>query len=186
MHLILLRHTVPVLSADVCYGCLDISLAASSAADFAQVLSVLPAFDRIVSSPLQRCRLLAEHIAGHTGKLLSLESGLTEMDFGAWQGRPWDDIPIEEIDEWAADFEHGRPHGGESVAQLRQRLSALALQLQASAERADETVLAVTHAGVIRALVAMTLRGSQDGDERNIHIGYGEVVALNLADVQAL
>jgi hypothetical protein len=31
----------------------------------------------------------------------------------------------------------------------------------------------------------MTLRGSQDGDERDIRIGYGEVVALNLADVQA-
>jgi alpha-ribazole phosphatase len=186
MHLILLRHTLPVLSADVCYGCLDIELAASAAEDFGQVLVELPAFDRIVSSPLQRCRLLAEHVAAHRGKTLSLESGLKEMNFGAWQGRPWDDIPIEEIDEWAADFEHGRPHGGESVAQLRQRLSALALQLQASAERADETVLAVTHAGVIRALVAMTLRGSQDGDERNIHIGYGEVVALNLADVQAL
>ncbi|MFT7042682.1 MAG: alpha-ribazole phosphatase [Candidatus Azotimanducaceae bacterium] len=183
MHLILLRHTLPVLSADVCYGSLDIALAASAAADFAQVLSVLPAFDRIISSPLQRCRLLAAHIGAHTGKSVILEPGLKEMDFGAWQGRAWDDIAIAEIDEWAADFEHGRPHGGESVAQLRQRLKVIALQLQTSQKRPGETVLAVTHAGVIRALVAMTRRTAEEGDERNIQIGYGEYVALNLADV---
>jgi alpha-ribazole phosphatase len=186
MHLILLRHTLPVLSADVCYGCLDIELAASAAEDFGQVLVELPAFDRIVSSPLQRCRLLAEHVAAHRGKTLSLESGLKEMDFGSWQGRAWDDIAIAEIDAWAVDFEHGRPHGGESVAQLRQRLNALAQQLQASQERPGETVLAVTHAGVIRALVAMSRRESEAGDERNIQIGYGEFVALNLADIHAL
>jgi alpha-ribazole phosphatase len=183
MHLILLRHTLPVLSADVCYGSLDIALAVSAAADFEQVLSVLPAFDRIISSPLQRCRLLAVHIGAHTGKSLTLEPDLKEMDFGSWQGRAWDDIAIAEIDAWAADFEHGRPHGGESVSQLRQRLRVLALQLQASQERPGETVLAVTHAGVIRALVAMTRRTPEEGDERDIQIGYGEFVALNLADI---
>jgi alpha-ribazole phosphatase len=186
MHLILLRHTLPVLSTDVCYGCLDIALAASAAEDFANVLAVLPTFDRIISSPLQRCRLLAEHIAAHTDKSLSLESGLTEMDFGAWQGRAWNDIAIAEIDEWAADFEHGRPHGGESVAQLRQRLRALILRLQGSQEQPEETVLTVTHAGVIRALIAMTRVESEQGDERSIQIGYGEFVALNLADIKSL
>jgi len=186
MHLILLRHTRPMLSSDICYGNLDIDLIADYAADFEQTLAGLPSFDRIISSPLRRCRLLAAHIAGQTGRALVFEPDLTEMDFGAWQGRPWDDIAIAEIDEWAADFEHGRPHGGESVAQLRARLQSMLQRFLLAQVSVDERVLVVTHAGVIRALAAMVAGDCNGGDERNIQIGYGEIIALNTSDLQVL
>ena len=47
---------------------------------------------------------------------------LREFDFGTWEGVRWDAIPRAELDAWAADFFHARPHGGESVHMLRERV----------------------------------------------------------------
>ena len=43
------------------------------------------------------------------------------MDFGRWEGLPWSAVPRAELDAWAADLMHARPHGGESVAMLLAR-----------------------------------------------------------------
>jgi alpha-ribazole phosphatase len=72
------------------------------------------------------------------------------MDFGTWEGRAWDNIPRAGLDEWAADFLHARPHGGESVAQLRARIQAALADFRA---RPGHHLL-VTHAGVIKAALA--------------------------------
>ena len=91
--------------------------------------------------------------------------GLIEMDFGLWEGRRWDDVPRHELDEWSADFHHARPHGGESVAQLLARARA-ALD---AATAGPAPVLAVTHAGIIKAALAAT--GSGAGWKAEIPFG---------------
>ena len=42
--------------------------------------------------------------------------------FGAWDGEAWSAVSKAEIDRWCADFASHRPGGGESVAELLERV----------------------------------------------------------------
>ena len=59
------------------------------------------------------------------------------------------------LDAWAADLEHAREHGGESVAQFAVRVIGWADSVCTA--NTDCPVHAVTHAGVIRVLTAHLL-----------------------------
>lgn len=165
MALILLRHTRPEGAEGRCYGRSDLRLAPCFAAEAARLARELPEFGRIAASPLQRCRLLAEHLAEARGVPLQLDERLIEMDFGRWEGQLWADIPRSELDAWAADLEGARPHGGESVAELAARAGAGLEALGGAGP-----VLVVTHAGVIKA--ALVAREGQAG--WRAEIGFGE------------
>ncbi len=150
MGLMLVRHTTPDVEPGTCYGRLDLPVAATFAAEAAAVLAALPPVTLIVSSPLRRCRVLAQHIADIRGLTVELDERVQEMDFGAWEGLLWADIPRAELDAWADDFMHARPHGGESVAMLRERTVAA---LSDWRRRAQATAI-ITHSGVIKAALA--------------------------------
>ena len=78
---------------------------------------------------------------------------------------PWDSIPRPELDAWAADFFHARPHGGESVHMLHERVgSAIADYRQSGVSH-----VVVTHAGVIKAALAQS--GHADGWSATIEFG---------------
>lgn len=150
MSLILLRHTRPRGRDGVCYGRSDLPLADDFDAAASTVLASLPEVSAVVSSPLVRCRRLAERISAARRLGLRTDPRIVEMDFGAWEGRPWDDLPRGEIDAWAADFHDARPHGGESVAMLAERVGAAL----ADSVPGFPPVLWVTHLGVVRAVRA--------------------------------
>ena len=166
-----MRHTRPVLGRDVCYGSLDIAVADSFEVDAEAAMATLPAFERIVSSPLRRARLLAERIAERHGLDLAVDPRVSEMDFAAWEGRPWSEIPREELDAWAADFLDATPHGGESVRIFMRRCREA---VDDYSGHAGDT-LVVCHAGVVRAVFA---RGS-DADDFKTSIDYGELLVWN-------
>ena len=166
-----MRHTRPILGKDVCYGSLDIAVADSFEADAQAAMATLPSFERLVSSPLRRARQLAERIAERRGLDLTVDPRVSEMDFAAWEGRPWSAVPREELDAWAADFLDARPHGGESVRMFRRRCREA---VDDYAGRAGDTLL-VCHAGVVRAVFA---RGSNANDFKT-SIGYGETLTWN-------
>ena len=143
MILHLIRHPRPRIAPGICYGRLD--LAAEDIDLVAlDLLARLPAGLPVWSSPLQRCRALAEELHAQP----SIDARLAEMNFGAWEGRAWDDIPRAEIDAWAADVAHYAPPGGESPITLQQRA------LDFVAELTVPEAVIVTHAGVIRVLLA--------------------------------
>ena len=146
MGVILLRHSRPEGAAGLCYGRTDLLPDGSLAAEIARLAAELPPVARVVSSPLTRCRRLAEGLAQARALPLSLDPDLIEMDFGALENTPWDAIPRAELDAWAADFLHARPHGGESVAMLAGRTRRVLDALSG-----PEPGLAVTHAGIIKA-----------------------------------
>ncbi len=165
MALILVRHTTPLVAPGTCYGRSDLPLAASFAVEAAAVrdqLSALGACGPILTSPLTRCRRLAASLGP-----AQIHDAFTEMDFGAWEGQPWDAIPRAELDLWAADFMGARPHGGENVAALRDRVARGLVGL------APGTVI-VTHAGVIKATAA--IHGHPQGWD--ISPGFGAVVVF--------
>lgn len=166
MALIFLRHTRPEVADGTCYGCTDLDVAESFDWDAEEVLSRLPRVGAVVTSPLRRCRLLADRIAGRRRLPLAVEPGFAEMDFGAWEGRPWDDIPLGERDLWKRDFMDARPHGGESVARLAARTAAAA---RAHLPEDGPPALVVTHMGPIRA--ALAWRDGPSGWEAPVDFG---------------
>ena len=79
------------------------------------------------------------------------------MDFGAWEGVPWESISRAEVDAWADDFFHAHPHGGESVHMLHERAGSAIDDYR----RSGCSHIAITHAGIIRA--ARARYGCADG-----------------------
>ena len=138
-----IRHPKPLVDPGICYGRQDL-LPENPAAVAATLSAELPPGLPVWSSPLRRCRELAEHL--HPRPIL--DARLAEMDFGEWEGRRWDDIPRSELDAWAADVAGYAPPGGESPRDLQRRALAFIEALQV-----PEAVI-VTHAGVIRTLLA--------------------------------
>ena len=171
MALILLRHTTPDVAPGICYGQTDLDVAESFETEAACVDAALPPFERIVSSPLQRCLKLAEFISKRSNIPVTHDPRLMELDFGTWEGRAWSEIARSEIDAWAADFYHARPHGGESVAILRARVRTALEELSDQ----DRPTLIVSHAGVIRAALA---RGEAPEDF-DTEIAFGGFITMS-------
>lgn len=72
------------------------------------------------SSPLRRCADVGRWLR-RWGWQLRQDPTLLELDFGAWDGRPWDRIAKAEIDAWVDDFAAHAPGGGESLLALLAR-----------------------------------------------------------------
>jgi alpha-ribazole phosphatase len=160
MDLILIRHPAVAVEAGVCYGRSDVPLegepqacVSALASRFAQL--EVPAPDVTLTSPLGRCASVAESWAAYCGCQWRTDPRLQEMDFGAWEQQRWDAIDRALLDEWAADLQHARAHGGESVAQLSARVQEWFDDMQAQTDGA--CVHVVTHAGVIRVLASIAL-----------------------------
>ena len=148
MQVFLIRHPKPVIETGICYGRLDVDAhAPQTVADCIKPL--LPADVLVFSSPLRRARQLAEAL--HPSPVI--DQRLCEIDFGDWEGRAWDDIERDALDAWAADVTGFVPPGGESVAQLQERVIDFATSLAA-----QPAVALVAHAGVLRALVGHWLQ----------------------------
>ncbi len=104
----------------------------------------------VVSSPLARAVETARLLAGEP----DIEPRLTEMSWGAWEGRTLPDLRAELGDlmaAWEAEGLHFRAPGGESPHQVQARLR----PWLAERARHRQATLAVCHKGVIRALYAL-------------------------------
>lgn len=155
MRLTLVRHPAPAIAPGLCYGSSDVAVTPQSCdGALAALAGALPRdASAIYSSPLQRCGALAIPLAAQLG--LSpprRDARLAEMDFGAWELRRWDDIPLTEIDAWAADLVHYPPGGGETVLQVARRVAAF---LEALRRQRTASAIVVCHAGTMRLLAAL-------------------------------
>jgi len=174
MRLILIRHPEPEGASGVCYGRTDLPVS-KGVLDLAggRLVEALgePAVV-CVSSPLCRCAALARRLADD----VILDDRLVELDFGAWEGRRWDDIDRDEFDSWAVDYVHRRVPGGESWVDVSDRVGSFLSDLRTSN---TDQVVAVTHAGVIRAILAVVLDIALEQTWR-IAIPFGCVVTVEL------
>ena len=103
MQCYLIRHTTPKVAIGVCYGQLDLDVTDSFSQEAQAVLAKFKGDHPAVcySSPLQRCAKLAETLPFGRPQH---DERLKELNFGAWEGQVWDDIPRHEIDHWWSDF----------------------------------------------------------------------------------
>lgn len=108
-----------------------------------------PGFERsrIVSSPLARATETAQILFQ---KVPELVPELVEMDWGVWEGQRGVDLLADvnsgyrHIEEWGWDFQ---PPGGETPAIVRKRL-------EPWLDKLSGLVVAVTHIGIMRVLLA--------------------------------
>jgi len=152
--LFLIRHPRPSRVQGLCYGRLDVeveanALATTAVALRAQIPEAVLRNAPIHTSPLRRCAELARLLAEPREPICS--EALLEMDFGAWEGMSWDELPRAELDDWAEDVWRYQPGGGESAEAVSRRWSFWLGQLR---QAAPSSVVAVTHAGVIRVALA--------------------------------
>lgn len=174
MKLFLIRHTSTACPAGLCYGRTEVPLADTFREEAAAVRAALPPHPwRFFSSPASRCRRLAEYLGGP----VQIDPRLQELDFGSWENRPWAELPREDTESWLGDFVHRRPPGGESFGDLAGRACGFLKDL--SACPASPPIVVVTHAGVIRALLALA-QGQALADAFARPIAFGCVQALNI------
>src|SRR5581483_10134224 len=103
MEIYLIRHTTPHIEKGICYGQSDIPLADSFQQELDKLLQFLPEkVDVVYSSPLLRCRQLAQHI--YSEKEIILDDKLMEMNFGDWELKKWNNIDQQKLNEWMVDF----------------------------------------------------------------------------------
>jgi alpha-ribazole phosphatase len=152
MRLWLARHARPLVEEGLCYGALDVAADQNETAAAAQQLAqALPQGVDVLSSPLRRCTELAQALAILRPDLAPRpEPRLAEMDFGSWEGRPWNSLARGEIDAWTNDFAGYRAGGtGESVSQFAARVDGLLQELRASGR--DQAWIA--HGGVFKVVL---------------------------------
>jgi len=157
----LLRHPEPEESASgLCYGSLDLALSAAGirqAHVMARALDAEP-FAAVYTSPRQRCRQAAEILAAGHGCAVDVVDALRELDFGAFEGRTYDEIAQrypELYRQWMERPTETRFPGGETFTGMRSRVLAASQELQA--RHCGESMAVVTHGGVIRILLADAL-----------------------------
>ena len=118
---------------------------------------------RVVTSPLERCRQTAKAIAikqGAKPKIVT-EKGITECDYGDWQGRSLADLAKEDL--WSVVQNHPSAAafpGGESMATMQAR-SVAAIRRHDAAYEAEHgrgaVWAAVTHGDIIKSILADAL-----------------------------
>ena len=162
-----MRHTTPspllagfpssTVLKGICYGQTDLDVTADFEVEREAVLDKILALKPIekqaviYASPLMRCGKLAHFLGEKLDAVVHLEARLKELNFGAWENRAWNDLPQDDLMLWMNDFVTAHPPDGESYEELNERVFAFLKSLQVLD---NQCVILVTHAGVMRALMA--------------------------------
>ena len=114
------------------------------------------AFRAVASGPLERVRQTAEAIARGRGLDVRVLPGVDEIDFGAWTGRTFAELDADPAwRRFNAARGVARPPGGETTAEVQARAGRAVEALLE--EHPDGPVAVVSHADVIKAVVALHL-----------------------------
>ncbi|MEU1209956.1 bifunctional RNase H/acid phosphatase [Nocardia sp. NPDC005825] len=159
--LLLLRHGQTELSVQRRYSGRGnpplTELGRRQAADAAAMLARKGGIEAIVSSPLGRARETAAAAGQALGLPVTELPGLTETDFGAWEGMTFTEARDHDPElhaRWLGDPSLPAP-GGESFDQVRERVESVRRDLVALYPGAN--VLVVSHVTPIKTLLQLAL-----------------------------
>ncbi|RDI32506.1 putative phosphoglycerate mutase [Rhodococcus sp. AG1013] len=159
--MLLLRHGQTELSVERRYsGRGNPELTAfgrSQARSAAERIAERGAIAAVVSSPLGRARETADAAARALGLPVTVHEGLTETDFGKWEGLTFGEAAERDPDlhrRWLSDTSV-RPPEGESFDEVRARIERVRDELTAS--YAGSNILVVTHVTPIKTLLQLAL-----------------------------
>ena len=178
MDIWLIRHTSVAIGSSYCYGRSDIELAESFNVEAEAVKAKIGALNPtapVITSPAQRCFKLAAKLGGQLQK----DEDLWEMNFGSWEGQKWSELPRAELDAWAMDLGNVPPPGGETLTEVSLRAQRAWQRLTRCS---SETVYCVTHAGVIRVLLAHLFE-MPAGRAFSLAVDYGGCTLIQVSDL---
>jgi len=139
-------------------------------------------FDHIISSPLRRCCEFALRLYLKREVPLKLEDGFKEMNFGDWDGESLESLyqtsaePIEAYwkNPWAST-----PPNGETMLDFEARIDRAWTSMLN--QHRGQSLLLVTHAGVIRHLMARALGVSgAAGFYTQLSLAYASIVKITV------
>ncbi len=161
-----------------CYrGSLDVPLTDRGYQQMQRSLAVaecLPdaEWELIVSSPLLRCKTIADDISRQKNIPLRVEPLLKEIHFGDWEGQLVDTVwqnQREQVDAWGRDPINNSTPNGEAFDQFATRvLQAWDGILQ---QYEGQKILLITHGGVMRVLLTHVL-GMSLSDVSRLDVPY--------------
>jgi probable phosphomutase (TIGR03848 family) len=143
----------------------------------------------VVSSPLERCRQTARAVVKGRTPAVAVRSdrGLTECDYGDWQGRALKDLSRSKL--WRTV--QGQPSaavfpGGESMAAMQARGVAAVRRWDVAVEEehgAGAVWVAVSHGDVIKAILADALGTHLDHFQR-IQVDPGSISVVRYTETR--
>ncbi|WP_426277027.1 alpha-ribazole phosphatase family protein [Chryseobacterium sp. S-02] len=172
MEIHLIRHTAIENPDNLCYGFAEMSLRKDYNDDFKRI-QIDKDFDLVISSPSQRCQLLAKYFQLH----YETDERIREMNFGDWELKKWSEIPEEEINPWYEDFINVKAKNGENLLEMQSRVSEFWNEL--ISKKNINKALIVTHAGVIRLILQSILKFPLE-NMFNIRIEYGKKTVIDV------
>lgn len=135
------------------------------------------------SSPVHRARQTAQILAASLQHSVDTDRALTEIGVGEWEGRFWRDLTDDLIrHDFYTKPDEARPPGGETLREVQARaVSGVERAIERAGLAAEDRLVIVSHADVIRAIVAYYL----DLDLqtiRRMRIDHASVTGLRLVD----
>jgi alpha-ribazole phosphatase len=179
LRLDLLRHGETELGGGL-RGSLDDALTGKGWAQMRAAVIEQGPWDRLVSSPLQRCARFAEELGAQLGLPVQLDKDLQELHFGAWEGQSAAalmETSAEALGLFWADPYSFTPPDGEPVADFSARVLAAIERLHTA--YAGERILLISHGGVMRLLLAQA-RGLPREQLLNVEVGHGALFSLSV------
>ncbi|WP_444957858.1 histidine phosphatase family protein [Microbulbifer sp. ZKSA002] len=155
MRIDLLRHGA-CEGGNIFRGQIDVPLTSEGREQMLRGLAELDgSWDRIVTSPLQRCQRFAAQLAREKKLPITEVPDIREIGFGDWEGQSVDKIWTEQraqCEAWGRDPEKHAPPGGEPFPVFRSRVLQAIDNL--AQQYSGESLLLITHGGVIKLLLA--------------------------------
>ena len=149
--LVLVRHgRTAANAARKLQGHLDLPLDDVGLAQVTEVAEWLGRPDRVISSPLVRARQTADAF----GLAYEVDDRWIELDYGALDGVPLEDVDAEVWARWRVDPTY-RVGGGESLEAMGVRSVAAAQELMEDARH--HMVVVTTHVSPIKAVISWAL-----------------------------
>ncbi len=119
-------------------------------------------WNKVVSSPLQRCSAFSEELSQRLSLPFSIDNRFQEINFGRWDGQLLTDIykseESEHLNQFRQDPTSVLPPGGEAYKDFELRVMTAWQELLHSLYKEQiEHCLLVTHGGVIRTIISQVL-----------------------------
>ncbi len=175
----LLRHGEVGL-ANVFCGSTDPELSDKGWAQMQKSLENEESWDKIFTSPLQRCHEFADSLATQEELDLVVTQDLQETDFGDWEGLSPKEILEEDgtkLHDWWKAPTRVIPPGGEAFLDFRSRVLKAFNEIVSTHQ--GQELLLITHAGVIRVIL-MHILGMQDENLFRLNVDYASMSKIRI------
>lgn len=144
-----------------------------------KALNIIPNY--VWCSPLSRCAGFAQSVASQIKVELNADNGLKEMNFGDWDGGKieelYKDYP-EALDTFWRNPWSQTPPNGESMVKFEARVDEAWKRILAECQ--GKRVLVVTHAGVMRHLLASILARGEHQFFSQLDLPYAKAIKVTV------